>query len=78
MTRTRKFNGLDSFGELLLPADSAFEEQAVLLDDDVGGVPARAFAESSGELLAVLAGVRKNRFHRKKLEHSAARRRLCG
>ena len=54
-----KFNGVDGVGELLPPADSAFEENAVLFDVDVGGLRVKTFPQSGGEVLAVCTGVRE-------------------
>ena len=57
MRRSEELDGVDGVGELLPPADAAFEEDAVLLNDDVWGVDAQAFAEAGGEVFAVGARV---------------------
>lgn len=52
-----ELDGIDGFGELFPPADAAFEQEPILLDDNVGSVGAEALAEGFGEVLAVSAGV---------------------
>ncbi len=50
---------IDGVGDLLPPADSAFEEEAVLLHHDVAGFAGQALANLVRAKLAVGAGVRE-------------------
>jgi len=54
-----ELDGFDGFSELLPPANSAFEEIAVLFDDNIRGLLLQAFAQIGGELLAVGTSVRE-------------------
>ncbi len=53
----KEFDGIDCFRELFPPAHAAFEQQAILLNGDVGCFGAEFFAQRAGELSAVFACV---------------------
>jgi hypothetical protein len=49
---------IDRFRDLVPPADAAFEDDTILLDDDVGGVASQPVAELPSANFAVHAGIR--------------------
>ena len=53
----QELDRINDVSDLLPPADAAFEENAVLFDDDVGRIALEPVAETRGLGLAVLAGV---------------------
>ena len=53
----KKLGRVDGLGELLPPTDSTLQENAVLPDDDIGGLLTQALAQRGGKLLAVFARV---------------------
>lgn len=57
-------DGIDGGGNLLPPADAAFEEEAVLFDGDIRGLAGKAVAEGGGLKFTVGSGIREEDVYR--------------